>query len=60
MNKFLLIGDEFMPKLHLTQPEVLAKPGFTCIVLVDHLLNLKNEYKNLKKQETRDTLIRRN
>ena len=29
MNKFLLIGDEFMPKLHLTQPEVLAKPGFT-------------------------------
>ena len=45
VNKFLLAGDKFMPEMHLKQP------GFTRIVLVDHLLKIKNELKNLKKQE---------
>ena len=40
INKFLLAGDKFMPKLHLRQQ------GFT----VDHLLNIAKEFKNLKKQ----------
>ena len=40
INKFLLIGDKYMPELHLKQP-----------VLVDHLLNTMKEFKNLKKQE---------
>ena len=43
INKFLLAGDKFMPEMHLKQP------GF--IVLVDHLLKIKKEFKNLKKQE---------
>ena len=44
VKKFLLAGDKFMPKMHLKQP------GFT-IVLADHLLKTKKEFKNLKKQE---------
>ena len=43
VNNFLLAGDKFMPEMHLKQP------GF--IVLVDHLLKIKKEFKNLKKQE---------
>ena len=44
VNKFLLAGDKFMPEMHLKQP------GFTYSV-VDHLLKIKKEFKNLKKQE---------
>ena len=44
VNKFLLAGDKFMPEMHLKQP------GFI-IVLVDHLLKTKKEFKNLKKQD---------
>ena len=44
INKFLLTGDTFMPELHLKQPEL--------IVLVDHLLNIVIEFKNLEKQVT--------
>ena len=31
-----------------------------CIVLVDHLLKAKKEYKNLKKQEIQDMFIKTN
>ena len=44
INKFLLTGDKFMPDLHSEQS------GFTYIV-VDHLLNIVKEFKNLEKQE---------
>ena len=44
VNKFLLTGNKFMPKMHLKQPDFLT-------VLVDHLLKTKKEFKNLKKQE---------
>ena len=44
VNKFLLTGDKFMPEMHLKQPDLL-------IVFVDHLLKIKKEFKNLKKQE---------
>ena len=44
VNKFLLVGDKFMPDMHLKQPDLL-------IVLVGHLLKIKKEFKNLKKQE---------
>ena len=44
INKILLTGDKFMPELHSKQP------GFTYIVLVDHLLNIVKEFKNLEKQ----------
>ena len=37
INKFLLIGDKFRSELHF-------------IVLVDHLLNIMKEIKNLEKQ----------
>ena len=40
INKFLLTGDKFMPKLHLKQP------GFT-YTLVEHLLNIAKDFKNL-------------
>ena len=29
INKFLLAGDIFIPKIHLKQPYGLCKPGFT-------------------------------
>ena len=44
VNKFLLAGDKFMPEIHLKQPDLL-------ILLVEHLLKTKKEFKNLKKQE---------
>ena len=44
VNKFLLGGDKFMPEMHLKHPDLL-------IALVDHLLETKKEFKNLKKQE---------
>ena len=43
INRYLLTGDKFMPELHLKQPDLL-------IVLVDHLLNIMKELKNLEKQ----------
>ena len=42
VNKFLLGGDKFMPKMHLRQPDLR-------IVLVDLLQKTKKESKNLKK-----------
>ena len=44
VNKFLLAGDKFIPKMHLNSPDLH-------IVLVDHLLKIQKEYKNIKKQE---------
>ena len=43
-NKFLLAGDKFMPEMHLEQLGCF-------IVLVNHLLKTKKEFRNLKKQE---------
>ena len=43
VNKFLLGGDRFMPKMHLKQLGLL-------VVLVVHLLKAKKEFKNLCKQ----------
>ena len=43
-NTFLLAGDKFMPEMHAKKPDLL-------LVLVDHLLKTKKEFKNLKKQE---------
>ena len=42
VNKFLLVGDKFMPEMHLKQPDLLT-------LLVGHLLKTKKEFKNLKK-----------
>ena len=44
VNKFLLAGDKFMPEMHLKQLGCF-------IVLVNHLLKTKKEFRNLKKQE---------
>ena len=51
VNKFLLAGDKFMPKMHLPQPGFIysASGPFT-----------KNKYKNLKKQEIHNTFIKMN
>ena len=51
VNKFLLVGDKFMPEMHLRQP------GFTCSACgpftknKESLLKIKKEFKDLKKQE---------
>ena len=45
VNTFFLFGDKFIPEMHLRQPQ------FTYMVFVDHFLNIKKEFKNLKKQE---------
>ena len=44
VNKFLLAGDKFMPEIHLRNLDLLIVP-------VGHLLKIKKEFKNLKKQE---------
>ena len=38
INKFLLVGDRFMPELHLYQPKLVST------VLVVHLLNMSKEF----------------
>ena len=53
VNKFLLLGDKFMPDMHLKQPDLL-------IVLVGHLLKIKKEFKNLKKNEMPATFTKMN
>ena len=53
INNFLLVGDKFMLQMHLRQSE------FT-FSLVDHLLKIKKEYKNLKKQEIQDKFMKTN
>ena len=44
LNKFLLARDIFMTEMHLKHLHLL-------IVLVKHLLKIRQEFKNLKKQE---------
>ena len=42
INKFLLAGDKFMPEMHLDNLNLF-------IVIVDLLLDIKKELKNLNK-----------
>ena len=44
VNKFVSAGDKFMP-------EMILKSLDLHIVLADHLLKTKKEFKNLKEQE---------
>ena len=53
INKFLLVGDKFMPEMHLRQPE------FTYSAY-DHLQKLKKEYKSLNKLEIQDIFTEMN
>ena len=53
VNKFLLVGDKFIPEMHLNNLDLL-------IVLVDHLLKIKKEFKSLEKQEIQSILIEMN
>ena len=52
VNKFLLVGDKFMPEMHLKQP------GFLNMVVLVHLLKIKKELKNLSKQEIQNILTK--
>ena len=52
VNNFLSTGDKFMPEMHLKQP------GFTDSAFGP--FTEKEEYKNLKKQEIHDILIKTN
>ena len=53
VNKFLLVGDKFMPEMHLRQP------GFAYSAY-GPFTKSKKEYKNLKKQEIHDIFIKTN
>ena len=53
VNKFLLAGNKLMPEMQLKQPDLL-------IVLVDHLLKTRKEFKNLKKQEIQTIITKIN
>ena len=44
VNKFLLVGDKFMPEIHLKQP------GFTCNTC-GPLLKIKKELKSFKSKD---------
>ena len=52
-NKFLLAGDKLIFDMHLKQS------GFT-VILVNHLVKIKKELKNLKKQEIQSVFIEMN
>ena len=54
INKFLLAGDKFMPEMHLSQPQ------FVYSALVDLLLDIKKELKNLNKVVIRVIYIEMN
>ena len=49
VNKFLLAGNKFMSEMHLKQPTVLGKQGFTYSSCGPFTKN--KELKNLKEQE---------
>ena len=53
VNKFLLVGDKFMPEMHLKQP------GFTYSAGRLFTKN-KKEFKNLKKQEIKNIFTKMN
>ena len=54
VNKFLLVGDNFLPEMHLKQP------GFTYSACGPLTKKTKKECKNLKKQEIHDVFIKTN
>ena len=59
VNKFLLVGNKFIPEMHLRQHTTLDKSGFTYIAC-GLFTKRKKEYKNLKKQEIHDIFIKAN
>ena len=60
VNKFLLVGDKFMPDMHLRQP------GFTCSACgsftknKDSLIRIKKKFKDLKKQAIQNIFTKMN
>ena len=52
INKFLLAGDAFMPKIHLRQDAALSKPGF---IYSGGVPFTKNNQRIQKVKETRDS-----
>ena len=54
VNKFLLVGDKFMPEIHLKQK------GFTYSACGPFTKNKEKKFKNLKKQEIRVTFTKMN
>ena len=52
VNRFLLTGNKFIPEIHLKQPSVLKKLGFTNSACGRFI---KNKEKNQKLKETGDS-----
>ena len=55
VNKFLLAGDKFMPEIHLRQPALLDKSGFTY-----NACGPFTKIKETKKQEVHNIFIKTN
>ena len=53
VNKYLLTEDKFMPEIHLKHPDLL-------IVLVNHLLKTKKEFKSLQRREIQNIFTKKN
>ena len=53
VNKFLLVGDKFIPEIQLIQPSA-------CGPFTKKKKKKKKEYKNLKKQEIHDIFPKTN
>ena len=54
INKFLLIGDKFMSRMHLRQS------GFTYSACGPHSLKIKKKYESLNKLEIQDIFTKMN
>ena len=53
VNQYLLARDKFMREMHFKSLDLV-------IVLVDHLLKTKKEFKSLKKQELQNIFAKMN
>ena len=53
VNKFLLVGDKFLPEMHLRQLRFTYSNW-------DHLQKTKKEYKSSKKEKIRNIFIKTN
>ena len=58
VKKFLLASDKFMPEMHLKQPAVLGKLGFTYSTCGPFTKN--KQFKNSKKQEIQTIFTKMN
>ena len=60
VNKFLLVGDKFMPDMHLRQPGFTGSACGSFTKNKDSLIRIKKEFKDLKKQAIQNIFTKMN